>query len=443
MSAGTISWPLDLAKQVEAALADKGQSIPLQALRTLFETMFFASLRTEEGSPIMFHVVYIDPERPDPHRPQRVTDDRWAVVPFSEHLPFTLPTLRKLATATDPRSSSIAVYHGPDEEVYIWGFVDQGNRYFDFITHDAHSGPDRPGVFQASILGVGKIAAYMGYALVADLDVNQLHGPAIDALGGGPVVDALRPGLDLFIRGVRNVVGEDIYKERDHWELSLGFSWLTVLRRLLLRAQQYRHGGAILITPDETHAELNIKHRLAYDRLRSALHRNGVTTMRSTHARDRIHNDYLDKRADSLPAHLYLTETIAGSERDDSQSEINGAIWFVSLLSRVDGLVLLTPHLEVGGFGVEITSKAPPARIAIATSPTATEGGRIDLDYNYFGTRHRSMMRYCAKHPGSVGFVISQDGDVRVMTLVGDTVVVWENVMLRLDDMDSVRKSDD
>jgi len=252
----------------------------------------------------------------------------------------------------------------------------------------------------------------------------------------------LRPGLELYIQRVREEVGADVYKGRDHWELSLGFSWLTVLRRLLLRTQQYRHGGAILVTSETVDADLNIKHRIAYDRLRSGLHRNGVTTMRKTHASDQIHNQYLNQGAESIPAHLYLTEVVAGAEQDDSQSEINGAIWFVSLLSRVDGLVLLTPHLEVRGFGVEITEKDPPVRIARATDPTATVSGRLDLDYNYFGTRHRSMMRYCAKHPGSVGFVISQDGDVRVMTLVAETLVIWENVMLRLDDMDSVRKID-
>jgi len=42
------------------------------------------------------------------------------------------------------------------------------------------------------------------------------------------------------------------------------------------------------------------------------------------------------------------------------------------------------------------------------------------------------MMRYCAKFPGSVGFVISQDGDVRVMTSVDGRLVIWENIQLQL-----------
>jgi hypothetical protein len=33
-----------------------------------------------------------------------------------------------------------------------------------------------------------------------------------------------------------------------------------------------------------------------------------------------------------------------------------------------------------------------------------------------------------------VGFVVSQDGDLRVMTQVKGNVVLWENIRLRLDD---------
>ncbi len=43
-------------------------------------------------------------------------------------------------------------------------------------------------------------------------------------------------------------------------------------------------------------------------------------------------------------------------------------------------------------------------------------------------------MRYCSKIADSVGFVISQDGDVRVMTQVRGKLVVWENLRLQLHD---------
>jgi len=47
-----------------------------------------------------------------------------------------------------------------------------------------------------------------------------------------------------------------------------------------------------------------------------------------------------------------------------------------------------------------------------------------------YGTRHRSMFNYCAAHSGSVGFVVSQDGDIRAITKVGTKLVMWENIRL-------------
>ena len=37
-------------------------------------------------------------------------------------------------------------------------------------------------------------------------------------------------------------------------------------------------------------------------------------------------------------------------------------------------------------------------------------------------------MRYCFAHPGSLGFVISQDGEIRAMTRVGAQLIIWENI---------------
>ena len=42
------------------------------------------------------------------------------------------------------------------------------------------------------------------------------------------------------------------------------------------------------------------------------------------------------------------------------------------------------------------------------------------------------MMRYCYSNPGSIGFVISQDGDVRAITRLGSRLVLWENIDVQL-----------
>lgn len=41
------------------------------------------------------------------------------------------------------------------------------------------------------------------------------------------------------------------------------------------------------------------------------------------------------------------------------------------------------------------------------------------------------MMRYCNNYEGSIGFVISQDGNVRAMTKVDGKLIVWEDIKLK------------
>jgi hypothetical protein len=84
--------------------------------------------------------------------------------------------------------------------------------------------------------------------------------------------------------------------------------------------------------------------------------------------------------------------------------------------------------LKLIGFGVEIRSKTNVEAIYLADDAEARSLARIDA--KSYGTRHRSMMRYCSAHPSSVGFVVSQDGDVRAITKVGERLVVWDQLQL-------------
>ncbi len=69
------SQPSDLAAVVFHELQKRyGDSVQgdsacpsLEVLTNLFEAMYFASMGTEEGEPIRFHVVYLDPDTADAH----------------------------------------------------------------------------------------------------------------------------------------------------------------------------------------------------------------------------------------------------------------------------------------------------------------------------------------------------------------------------------------
>lgn len=433
------NWLADLAGKVHAALQRDKAIPPVPVLQRLFEVMYFASLRTEEAQSITFHIVYIDPTNPDPSPPRRIVQDRWSYVPIKPRLLFDIAAVTKLAKASDPRSSSLAVYHNGEGELFIWGLIDQGNSYYDFVTYAAESGPERPGLFQASIAGIGHLVVYRHYELIADFRHSEIRPPPIDALTQGPVFETLQSGIQRYIEKVHAQVGPLAFSQRSHWPSTLADTWLTALRRLLLHIQQYRHGGAVLITPDSTTKDLNIKYQLDYTRLRTCLDRRGVFVIHHTETSGALLQMAIDDGAEHLPTDIYLEESSADTDLEESREELDGLLWFVSLLSRVDGLLLLSPDLDVRGFGTEIQTSAPPTKVVRAHEPHALRTRLTTLDYNHFGTRHRSMMRYCAAVSGSVGFVVSQDGDVRAMTRVRDALVVWENVKLRLDDFERRR----
>ena len=91
-------------------------------------------------------------------------------------------------------------------------------------------------------------------------------------------------------------------------------------------------------------------------------------------------------------------------------------------LSRVDGLIWLDSQLRLKAFGVEITVQNKPKNAVMAQNSQSTKSKTLNLDD--YGTRHRSMLPYCASSPNTVGFVVSQDGDVRAITNLGNRVVL-------------------
>ena len=427
--------PADLAAVVHAELRKRASKTPaLDVLTALFECLYFASLKTEEAESIKIHVAYIDPGNPDPSPPRRCCQDRWTHIAFKHPVVMNVSNLVKMAKASDPRSSSFAVYAKEDGRLLVWGLIDQGNRYYEFVNYESNAGPDRPGIFQASIEGIGHIVTYIGYDKLAELKVNTLVRNARDVLRGGPISDKLDTGISAYLHAVEKQLPQSLRDSFLDWTDGLSDEWTSSICRLLLRIQNYRHGGAILITGDSSFTGLKIKHHIAYPRLPQALARRAVFRIQESKASDEIFEEYMEKDSEDIPIELYFDEVINKGDCEDSDSEVEGTIWFISLLSRVDGLVLMNHSLEVKGFGVEITFSDEPPSIFIARDRRAKDKHLQQLDYEKFGTRHRSMMRYCSKVPNSLGFVISQDGDVRAMTQVRGKLVVWENLRLQLHD---------
>jgi hypothetical protein len=422
------SFPADLAKHVRTQLVARKQHPPSQtALTTLFETLYFASLKQEENQPISCRIAFVNRKRPDPDPPERIVADRWQCCPLAHDLPLDVRNLVKLSTAVDPWGSTLAVETDSGGDWRIWGLIDQSVHYSTYVVKEAADGVEMPGMFQAVIQGTGEIAVYQTYILLGSLRQDVLTTKQHRVFQSGPVHSKLMKSIKTFQKQARGEVGSALYDERDHWDGSIERLWVSALCRILIGIQKYHHGGAVLIS--DAGSWLNAKYSLSYRRLADALFRAAVLEVRNTANSDEIHEKYLEEEAEDIPTHLYFNESVTRNELADTHNEITGCIRFLASLARVDGLIWLDSRLNLKGFGVEITVQEDPAHAFLALNSQATKTSKLDL--NHFGTRHRSMLRYCAADSNGVGFIVSQDGDVRAATQNENKVLLWDNIRIQ------------
>lgn len=429
----SFAYPTDLARRVLERLADLHYRRPaLGALTKLLEVAFFASMRTEEGEPVRCSITYIDPERPDPRPPRRIVANRWRCMPFAQPIELTPSNLVKIAESLDADASSIAAYADARQMPFIWGALDQRSGRARFIARESDRGPESPGLLECVIVGFGALEIYKDYTLLASLRQGTIGVGYNDVLGDdGPVLRALRPAIDDLAQSVRDVVGAKVFEERNHWTDSVTDYWTRSLSRILLGVQRYGHGGAIILTPDNSNDGLLIKYPVSYARLGEALVRLSVRTIDRVAAEDEISENFLDKHKQEIPAQLYLEEIVGRNDGEDTESEITGCVRFIASLSRVDGAVVMNRSLALRGYGAVIEVEESPASVWLAADVRGRVRDLTRLTPQNFGTRHQSMMRFCYSRTGSIGFVVSQDGDVRAMTRVGHRLIVWEDVRLR------------
>ncbi len=90
--------------------------------------------------------------------------------------------------------------------------------------------------------------------------------------------------------------------------------------------------------------------------------------------------------------------------------------------------MVLDSNVRLIGFGGEIRVDRNVLQVGHAQD---IEGNRLlAWDVQSDGTRHRSVYRLCSVEPDTIGFVISQDGHIRMISNVDDSVVFWQHTMV-------------
>jgi|ERR1039458_9164590 hypothetical protein len=421
-------YPTDLAKAVHTRLKRTERGSPgIAILRKLLEVLYLATLKTEEGKPLQVRIVWENGANPDPNPPPVLRPPRWTAVSLNKPIQFDVPNLTKLCRAADPWTSWVGVFGTSVSDIQIWGMYDQTVHFNTALIRESDLAWNPPGAFQIAANGVADLTVYYESALMARLARDRIIRRENDIFSTGPVFRALRPAMMQLKSTLISELGPAAYNSEE-WDGQLEDWYTGTLCRLLVSIQRHQHGGALLITPRRS--SLNVKYGIDYDRLPRFLDGLTDSSVKRSIMEDFIYAKYDVPGAEDMPVRIHTERNYQAFRAGDFEDGITGAVRFISSLANVDGLVLLRPDLTVVGFGVEILTKKDPPNVYVSSNPEPSTRKLTSTSPQYFGMRHRSMMRYCHAYLGTVGFVISQDGDIRAMMRVGKRLVMWEDVKI-------------
>jgi len=318
------------------------------------------------------------------------------------------------------------VYYDEDDELFIYGMIDQSIHYQSFLNYEREEKPSHPGIIQVMITGIGILEVMLDYQRLATLNQNSLVKNYLNVFEFGPISEFLRTHGTYSERRLTTILGETPKEGliEEYNDLVADYQ-IQAISRILLRIRNYHHGGAILITKD-FESDLSIKYPLKYNRIATAVDH----LIYAVDTNDVLREDMkaLKRKGKDIPVKLYEDSENNEADIEDGYNEMIGAIRFAASLSCVDGLVLLSPQLRVQGFGTVINLEAKEGEVLISKTARINLSNCTPVPANHHGTRHRSMFAYCEKHPDTVGFVVSQDGEIRAIKNVDGNVVVWENI---------------
>lgn len=357
-----------------------------KTLRHLLSLAFYASLGREEGRSVQFALMLTEDEA---LRSRAL--NCWAPLRFATRRPATVKEVVKLAPATSPEQTFIALVQNEDK-LEVAGLVRTNRDHTRLARYESQTAQSvdlkyirvtavSPGCFTFGLQHHDLARFANGVALTDPIPALHVGGPvmtALESLTRGPKPNAEDPPVHSYARVL-----------------------LQALRETAVRA----HGGAIVLAPHELPADVvDVKYSAnsrSFDESVRA-HEKEAQRLRDTDAQ--AFNSAESDRGDA-----YARARFAAFGLEQEGPHLGDAASALGDLTGVDGAVLIGPRFTLLGFGAmfrEVTASIPAE---LAQEPTASR--RVPLDLSAFGSRHRSVASFCYDHPGALGVVISQDGD--------------------------------
>ena len=354
-------------------------------VKEVFEQVFLASLKCEEGRPIRCSVVLASPSDIDDPSHRYKTDFRRFVRP----LPCTAESIAKLAPAFDPMLSSIAVCRdAATGDFHCWGIFNYSptahrlNEPSPAPVGGMWCRPDlltlttrNPGSVQVS-----RMNSNLGWFTDGDF-VPAVPTPFTSKSLGSHLIEPL--------------------KSTPLWQKYGAYYWRSYRAALevLLSESASREHGAIIIL-------LASGNTVIPEQLISDAYYLEVSTPLRTHLEPMLEAQRLHQSASEKSTLEHLQR--------------------LAQLSTVDGALILTRELELVAFGAKLHVPMKWTGQTVEGPDGSGYTSRNPFPAERYGVRHNSAINFAAQCEGSTAFVISQDGPIRAfMRFDEDTVLYW------------------
>lgn len=363
-----------------------------ETLIELAETLFFASLATEEKSPTRVSLVWVPngvSQLKDVTDSEEVLQEiAWDVVALERRI-FEVVTLVKAAPLVE-FGRSVLVVGGEPGAFFIDGVARRNSRT-DGGACFVLSAP-APGVVSVSLCAEEIFRYERGAAESLPPAILWMDGPVRQAI--------IHVGASLQLK--TNVINREPFPE--------------VTRGLISGMSRTQHGGLLLLLPREpSEAERELVKLKLLDPmvLTRVIQRVHVARVARTSA-------HLRRKPSQFGTFASETETEA--EARSAEVALTEIILDIARLTAVDNALLIGPSFQVVGAQFEVTSQKAP-EVHVGADIAGTVGPIYDLDRH--GSRHRAAACFANDNPGALAFAVSADGPIRCFLGIEGNVLTW------------------
>ncbi len=392
-----------------------------QVLHLLIETAFHSSFLTEETRSISFKLIYItkNDKKVISNAPIGIRRRFLKIITFNSNREFNANEILRLSPASDFIQSLICVDNfgsNKKPKLKIWGLMDGGTSWWNILHGRFMLGLPLIKKLIISSTGPGHITISRGENVLLSLNNGELIDNNYNIFNEVKIKSFFEESINKYTREIILRLNKD--KIMDVNKNIDGSTYLDFVKSIIFHIREKHHGGVLIIVNDKIQTlgdKISFKYKCNYDVPWEILVNRDEVLYKYLSL-----NEYLRKNYDVSKFAVYSSLETKLKQYDEA---IIDSINFISSLSNIDGSIVFTDKLQLLGFGGEIHSSESNFNIL-----NADTGNPVKLD-NY-GTRHRSAFRLCYSINNSIGFIISQDGNIKVVKKDKNKLLLWSNINL-------------